>query len=79
MAQREGQKISPFYRTSSDIGAAALLPPMKTKEVEQGKGTADHFMGYLLNSVVHYRSLSVGGLVRASTSSSNRSVFSKET
>ena len=43
-------KISPFYRTSSPIGAAALLPPMKTKEkVEQGKGTADHLMplGYL--------------------------------
>ena len=43
-------KISPFYRTSSLIGAAALPPPMKTKEkVEQGKGTADHLMplGYL--------------------------------
>ena len=46
-----GQKIFPFYRTSSPIGAAALPPPMKTKEkVEQGKGTADHLMplGYLL-------------------------------
>ena len=46
------RKISPFYRTSSPIGAAALPPPMKTKEkVEQGKGTADHLMplGYLLN------------------------------
>ena len=46
-----GRKISPFYRTSSPIGAAALPPPMKTKEkVEQGKGTADHLMplGYLL-------------------------------
>ena len=45
------RKISPFYRTSSPIGAAALPPPMKTKEkVEQGKGTADHLMplGYLL-------------------------------
>ena len=44
------QKISPFYRTLSPIGAAALPPPMKTKEkVEQGKGTADHLMplGYL--------------------------------
>ena len=44
------RKISPFYRTSSPIGAAALPPPMKTKEkVEQGKGTADHLMplGYL--------------------------------
>ena len=43
-------KISPFYRTLSPIGAAALPPPMKTKEkVEQGKGTADHLMplGYL--------------------------------
>ena len=31
------RKISPFYRTSSPIGAAALPPPMKTKEkVEQG-------------------------------------------
>ena len=48
-----GQKISPFYRTSSPIGAAALPPPMKTKEkVEQGKGTADHLMplGYLLSA-----------------------------
>ena len=45
-----GRKISPFYRTSSPIGAAALPPPMKTKEkVEQGKGTVDHLMplGYL--------------------------------
>ena len=44
------QKISPFYRTSYPIGAAALPAPMKTKEkVEQGKGTADHLMplGYL--------------------------------
>ena len=43
-----GQKI--FYRNLSPIGAAALPPPMKTKEkVEQGKGTADHLMplGYL--------------------------------
>ena len=49
------QKISPFYRTSSPIGAAALPPPMKTKEkVEQGKGTADHLMplGYLFT--YHY-------------------------
>ena len=39
------RKISPFYRTSSPIGAAALPPPMKTKEkVQQGKGTADHLM-----------------------------------
>ena len=47
------RKISPFYRTSSPIGAAALPPPMKTKEkVEQGKGTADHLMplGYLFYS-----------------------------
>ena len=44
------RKISPFYRSSSPIGAAALPAPMKTKEkVEQGKGTADHLMplGYL--------------------------------
>ena len=41
----DGRKISPFYRTLSSIGAAALPPPMKTKEkVEQGKGTADHLM-----------------------------------
>ena len=41
----DGRKISPFYRTLSPIGAAALPPPMKTKEeVEQGKGTADHLM-----------------------------------
>ena len=39
------RKISPFYRTLSPIGAAALPSPMKTKEkVEQGKGTADHLM-----------------------------------
>ena len=45
-----GRIISTFYRTLSPIGAAALLPPMKTKEVEQGKGTADHLMpfAYLL-------------------------------
>ena len=43
--QTNGQKISPFYRTSSPIGAAALPSPMKTKEkVEQGKVTADHLM-----------------------------------
>ena len=37
-----GRKISPFYRTLSPIGAAALPPPMKTKEkVKQGKGTDD--------------------------------------
>ena len=40
-----GWKISPFYRTSSPIGAAALPPSMKTKEkVAQGKGTADYLM-----------------------------------
>ena len=47
------RKISPFYRTSSPIGAAALPPPMKTKKkVEQGKGTGDHLMplGYLFFS-----------------------------
>ena len=50
-----GQKITPFHRTSSPIGAAALPPLMKTKEkVEQGKGTADHLMplGYLFGAVV---------------------------
>ena len=50
--QTDKRKISPFYRTSSPIGATALPPPMKTKEkVEQGKGTADHLMplGYLLS------------------------------
>ena len=44
------QKISPFYRTLSPIGAAALPATMKTKKkVEQGKGTADHLLplGYL--------------------------------
>ena len=53
--QTDGRKISPFYRTSSPIGAAALPPPMKTKEkVEQGKGTADYLMplGYLLYVVL---------------------------
>ena len=47
-----GQKISPFYRTLSPIGAAALPPPMQTKEkVEQGKETTDHLMplGYLFH------------------------------
>ena len=39
------RKIFPFYKTSFPIGAAALLPPpMKTREVEQGKETADHLM-----------------------------------
>ena len=50
----DGQwKISPFYRTLSPIGAAALPSPMKTKDkVEQGKGTADHLMplGYLFGA-----------------------------
>ena len=40
-----GRKISPFYRTLSPIGPAALPPPMKTIEkVKKGKGTADHLM-----------------------------------
>ena len=50
------QKISPFYRTLSPIGAAALPPPMKTMEkIEQGKGTADHLMplGYLFRALWH--------------------------
>ena len=50
-----GRKISPFYRTLSPIGAAALPPPMKTKEkVELGKGTADHLMplGYFFYKYV---------------------------
>ena len=54
--QTDKRKISPFYRTSSPIGAAALPPPMKTKEkVEQGKGTADHLMplGYLFLFFIH--------------------------
>ena len=43
--QTDKQKIFPFYRTLSPIGAAALPAPMKTKEkVEQGRGTADHLM-----------------------------------
>ena len=49
-------KISPFYRTLSPIGAAALHPPCKPRkchfkvQVKQGKGTSDHLMalGYLL-------------------------------
>ena len=44
-----------FYRTSSPMGAAALPPPMKTKEkVERGKGTADHLMplGYFLKGLL---------------------------
>ena len=54
--QTDKWKISPFYRTSSPIRAAALPAPMKTnKKVEQGKGTADHLMplGYLLLLSVH--------------------------
>ena len=50
----DGWKVSPFYRTLSPIGAAALPSPMKTKEkVEQGKGTADLLMplGYFLASL----------------------------
>ena len=50
-----GRKISPFYRTLSPIGAAALPATMKTKDkVEQGKGTADHLMplGYLFYLMV---------------------------
>ena len=40
-------KISPFYRTSSPIGAAVLPSLIKTKEkVEQGKGTADYLMPF---------------------------------
>ena len=53
--QTDGLEISPFYRNSSPIGAAALPPPMKTKEkVKQGKGTADHLMplGYLFSDKV---------------------------
>ena len=30
--QTNRRKFSPFYRTSSPIGAAALLPSMRTKE-----------------------------------------------
>ena len=58
--QTYGWKISPFYRTLSPIGAAALPPPMKTKEKEeQGKGTADHLMplGYLLYIPPHLQAL----------------------
>ena len=43
--QMDGRIISPFYRTLSPIGAAALPATMKTKEkVEQGKGAANHLM-----------------------------------
>ena len=52
----DGWKISPFYRTLSPFGAAALPPPMKAKEkVEKGKGTADHLMplGYFLQLLVN--------------------------
>ena len=39
------QKISPFYRTSSPIGAAAPLQPnFNPKTIKRGKGTADHMM-----------------------------------
>ena len=47
----DGWKISPFYGTSSSIGVAVPLPPIKNREVEQGKGTADQLMplGYLFS------------------------------
>ena len=39
------RKISPFYRTSSPIGAAAPLQPnFNLKTIKRGKGTADHMM-----------------------------------
>ena len=39
------RKFSPFYRTSSPIGAAALLHIHVNYQIlEQGKGTADHMM-----------------------------------
>ena len=37
--QKDRQKISPFYKTLSPIGAAALLPPKKTKEGTAGQGS----------------------------------------
>ena len=41
----ELQIISPSYRTLSPIGAAVLPPPPREpRNVEQGKGTADHLM-----------------------------------
>ena len=41
----DGWKISPFYRTSSPIGAAAPLQPnFNLKTIKRGKGTADHMM-----------------------------------
>ena len=43
--QTNEQKISPFYRTSSPIGAAAPLQPnFNLKTIKRGKGTADHMM-----------------------------------
>ena len=43
--QTDGWKMSPFYRTLSPIGAAALLQPnFDPKTKKQGKGTADHMM-----------------------------------
>ena len=40
-----GRNFSPFYKTSSPIGAAALLPIHVNYQIlEQGKGTADHMM-----------------------------------
>ena len=48
------QNFSPFYRTSSPIGAAALLNiHINYQILKQGKGTADHMMpranGFLLS------------------------------
>ena len=41
----DGRKISPFYRTSSPIGAAAPLQPnFNPKTIKRGKGTAVHMM-----------------------------------
>ena len=39
------QNFSPFYRTSTPIGAAALLNiHINYQILKQGKGTADHMM-----------------------------------
>ena len=65
MAQRGGTDERTYGKSPHSTGeAAALPPPMKTKEkVEQSKGTADHLvpLGYLSDIVSREVSLSVGG------------------
>ena len=42
--QTDIRKISSFYRTSSRIGAAALLPKGRSRPIKRSRATADHLM-----------------------------------